>query len=338
VDSLTQIVLGASVGEAVLGKKVGNKALLWGAIAGTIPDLDVFLNFFVTDFQAQILHRGFSHSIVFAVLGALLFSWLHVRLFKKTKATQLDWRKFYFLTLVTHPLLDCHTNYGTQLFWPFEYRVAFNNIFVADPFYTVPFLLLVLIVAFLKRTNPWRKKLNYTALAISSAYMLVTIGSKFWAIQQFEKNFSAIPHEVINYQTNNTPFNPVVWSGVFETDSAYYFGDVGWFDDTQLPIPFHSIKKNFPLRKQWENHPFYRDFSFISKEFFLLHQDSAAYYFSDLRFRAMLMDEGEYPFIYTYRIPKDSLDAPPTMRSRMESRGRMNRDWQHLMLRLDGKR
>jgi len=41
VDSLTQIILGAAVGEAVLGKKVGNKALLWGGIAGTLPDLDV---------------------------------------------------------------------------------------------------------------------------------------------------------------------------------------------------------------------------------------------------------------------------------------------------------
>ena len=41
MDSLTQIVLGAAVGEAVLGKKVGNRAMLWGAVAGTIPDLDV---------------------------------------------------------------------------------------------------------------------------------------------------------------------------------------------------------------------------------------------------------------------------------------------------------
>jgi len=44
MDSLTQIVLGAAVGEAVLGKKVGNKAMLYGAIAGTIPDLDVVAN------------------------------------------------------------------------------------------------------------------------------------------------------------------------------------------------------------------------------------------------------------------------------------------------------
>ena len=48
MDSLTQIVLGASVGEAALGRKVGNRAMVWGAIAGTIPDLDVISNGFMT--------------------------------------------------------------------------------------------------------------------------------------------------------------------------------------------------------------------------------------------------------------------------------------------------
>lgn len=41
MDSLAQIVLGATVGEAILGKKGGNKAMLYGAFAGTILDLDV---------------------------------------------------------------------------------------------------------------------------------------------------------------------------------------------------------------------------------------------------------------------------------------------------------
>jgi len=62
MDSLTQIVLGAAVGEVVLGKKVGNKAMLWGAIAGTIPDLDVYQSLFFDSLRANELHRGFSHS------------------------------------------------------------------------------------------------------------------------------------------------------------------------------------------------------------------------------------------------------------------------------------
>ena len=68
MDSLTQIVLGASVGEATLGKKIGNKALLWGAIAGTIPDLDVFIGHYVDSVTKNEIHRGFSHSILFCVL------------------------------------------------------------------------------------------------------------------------------------------------------------------------------------------------------------------------------------------------------------------------------
>ena len=65
MDSLTQIVLGAAVGEAVLGKKVGNKAMLYGAIAGTIPDLDVISSFFTDTVTALEIHRGFTHSVFF---------------------------------------------------------------------------------------------------------------------------------------------------------------------------------------------------------------------------------------------------------------------------------
>jgi len=76
MDSLTQIVLGAAVGELVAGKKLGNRAMLWGGIGGTIPDLDIIFNGLLTPLQALEIHRGFSHSIVFAILGAFVFGWL----------------------------------------------------------------------------------------------------------------------------------------------------------------------------------------------------------------------------------------------------------------------
>ena len=43
MDSLTQLTFGAACGEAILGKKMGRKGLIWGAILGTLPDLDVFI-------------------------------------------------------------------------------------------------------------------------------------------------------------------------------------------------------------------------------------------------------------------------------------------------------
>ena len=75
MDSVTQIVLGAAVGEVVLGRKIGNKAMLWGAIAGTIPDLDVLSRWFFDDLRANELHRGVTHSILFSLVMAPLLGW-----------------------------------------------------------------------------------------------------------------------------------------------------------------------------------------------------------------------------------------------------------------------
>ena len=72
MDSLTQIVLGAACGEAVLGKKIGNRALLFGAMGGTLPDLDVFVGrwLYTNEIQIMAFHRGFMHSFLFSVLAA----------------------------------------------------------------------------------------------------------------------------------------------------------------------------------------------------------------------------------------------------------------------------
>ena len=68
MDSLTQAVLGAAVAEATIGRKEGNKAILWGVIIGTIPDLDVIVARFFDPVRSLLVHRGFSHSILFILL------------------------------------------------------------------------------------------------------------------------------------------------------------------------------------------------------------------------------------------------------------------------------
>lgn len=89
MDSLTQIVLGAAVGELALGRKIGNRAMIWGAIGGTIPDLDVLANPFMSDIEAMAFHRGITHSIAFSLLAPLPFGFIVHRLyhsrFHKTK-------------------------------------------------------------------------------------------------------------------------------------------------------------------------------------------------------------------------------------------------------------
>ena len=108
MDSLTQIVLGAAVGEAVLGKKVGNRAMFYGAIAGTIPDLDVLSSFFVDTVTALEIHRGFTHSLLFCLIFAPIFGYLVSRIdsYKSVKG----WSMLFFWGLFTHPILDAHTS------------------------------------------------------------------------------------------------------------------------------------------------------------------------------------------------------------------------------------
>ena len=115
MDSITQIVLGAACGEAVLGKKIGNKALFFGAIGGTLPDLDVFVGDWLYDSEIQSMayHRGFMHSIFFAILGSLILGflqyWIYNRGKRIGKIRRQEWIQLFFWSLLTHSILDCFT-------------------------------------------------------------------------------------------------------------------------------------------------------------------------------------------------------------------------------------
>ena len=76
MDSLTQIILGAAVGEVILGKRIGNRAMVCGAVGGTIPDLDILANAVMPEIEALAFHRAISHSFFFSLTGPLLFAWL----------------------------------------------------------------------------------------------------------------------------------------------------------------------------------------------------------------------------------------------------------------------
>lgn len=141
MDSLTQIVLGASVGAAIMGKVHGRKAVLFGAICGTIPDLDSFIPM-GDPVSNMTYHRGFSHSFLFCIFATPLFVWLFFKV--RWFAISMNDKRVHvsvFLIFLTHVLLDAMTIYGTQLFWPLPYEPAgLGSIFIIDPLYTISFL------------------------------------------------------------------------------------------------------------------------------------------------------------------------------------------------------
>lgn len=254
MDSITQIVLGAACGEAILGKKIGNKALLFGAIGGTIPDLDVFIGRWIYDneIQAMAFHRGFMHSIVFAVFSCFLFGWVTHKLYntgkRKNTTTKKDWTLLFFWSIFTHPILDCFTPYGTQLFAPFtDYRVAFNNISVADPLYTVPFLLCLLILMFFKRTNTRRKWWLKAGVVISSIYMIFTIFNKIYVDTIFSKSFKIANINYNRFSAQPTILNNILWYAVAETKEKYHLAFYSLLDNATTAKNIITVEKNHDL-------------------------------------------------------------------------------------------
>lgn len=318
MDSITQIVLGAACGEAVLGKKIGNRALLFGAIGGTIPDLDVFTSQLLYNNEIDIMaaHRGFSHSIVFAILGAFAFGYLFYWIYntQKRRGTTLrrDWIKLSFWSLFTHMILDAFTPYGTQLFLPFsDFRVAFNNISVADPSYTIPFLICMIVMMFFKRTSTRRRTWLSLALGISTVYMIWTIGNKIYMNQVFKKSLLSENIEAIRYSTQPTILNNILWYGIAETETDYYIAFYSFFDESQ-ELDWKQIEKQHDLGDL--SHPDIEKLQWFSNGYFNFQPIEASenLKYNDLRY--MMVDDGaNSQFVFSFELFKDQdrYDAKP---------------------------
>ena len=378
MDSLTQITLGAAVGELVLGKKVGNRAMLWGAIAGTIPDLDVLAGSVTDEISALAYHRAFTHSLAFACIAPLglgtlvhrlyggkngplpeaftpaiaasaLFFFatiaigsqlmplqvhgtmaiaavvtaailvfptiLHLReRFRKHPSANgnvhwLSWTHLFFWSIITHPLLDACTTYGTQLWQPLAAdRVALNNIAVADPLYTIPFLIFVIWASRISHHRRFRRWVNIAGLAISSFYLVLTFVNKWKVDKVMENTIAAENIQVTRHLTSPTILNNILWTGLAEGDSSFFHGQYSLLDKQDRfslrPIP----KSHHLLYDHWND----RDITILrwfSKGYFnVLPLPDGTMQLNDLRFGG-LGNDLEQPEDYIFRFILEEKDG-----------------------------
>ncbi len=308
MDTITQAILGAAVGEATLGKKVGNKAPLWGAVAGIIPDLDIIPGQFMDTVTRLAFHRGFSHSLVFSMIAAPIAGWIIAKIHKKENLDWKPWALLFFLGLTTHILLDCFTTWGTQVFWPFEYRVAWNTIFVIDPLYTIPFLIFIVWAMFKKKDNPIRSRLGWIGIGISTFYLLITVVNKQFAEDAFENAFARKQIEYSRINTRPTPFNSILWMGTIETKDGFYEGAYSLFDPDDN-IQFKFFPKNHALINHFKTDADLTKLIFISKGFYTVSSDGEDYLFQDFRYgraTSWLPNQSENQFTFEYRISKSN--------------------------------
>jgi inner membrane protein len=303
MDSLTQIVLGAAVGEVVLGKKVGNKAMLYGAIAGTIPDLDVFASYFTDTVTALSIHRGFTHSIVFSVLFAPIFGWIVSRY--EAYKNYISWSWLFFLAFVTHPILDAHTTWGTQLFWPLDLRIAFKTIFVIDPLYTLPFLVFLILTMIQKRTSNKRQFYNKIGLLVSTSYLILTFLFKWLAFNQFQAALNNQHIEYAQLDIRPSPLNTILWSANIETEDAYLLGNYSFFDTKS--ITFETYPKKHELLGSLIKDKKVKRMIEICEGWYTITKKNEHLYFNDLRFGLFSLEKKSESFVFQYLIEVDDL-------------------------------
>ncbi|WP_242499308.1 metal-dependent hydrolase [Flavobacterium sp. 140616W15] len=239
MDSFTQIVLGIATAELCAGDKLQRRTILYGAILGTIPDLDVVIGQFLNPVDGVAIHRGLSHSLLFFGLLSPILGWLIAKI-ERGKINFRTASLMVFWCLFTHVLLDMFTSWGTQIFWPLPDRIALKTIFVIDPLYTLP-LLICLILAWRKPTSALRKKYVLRGIYLSSFYLLLTCVLKLYALQQFK---NALQEQHITYDdliVKPTAFNCILWNANVATKDAYLLGDYSLLIASQLLLK--AIKK-----------------------------------------------------------------------------------------------
>ena len=236
MDSLTHLVVGAAIGTAVLGRKAGPRAAVWGAVCATLPDLDVLVPYGdpVRDFT---YHRAASHSLFWLSVVAPEIGWLLARLQRTADApagvTYREWWLLAWLALVTHALLDACTVYGTQLLLPFsDYPVGLGSVFIIDPLYTLPVAVGLAAALALRNRDPGRaNRWNLAGLVAGTAYLAWGIAAQAHVAGHLNRTLAATPLADGRTLATPTPFNTLLWRVLVMDDGAYYEGYVSLFDE-----------------------------------------------------------------------------------------------------------
>jgi inner membrane protein len=297
MDSITQATLGAAVGEALLGKKAGYKAAAWGAVLGTVPDLDIIINPFVDGVIELRAHRSFTHSITFAILASPFFGWAIDRFHADMKLGWKPWAKLAFFAFLTHALIDIPTTYGTQFLYPFsDTPYTTDSVFIIDGFYTIPLLAGLITALFMKPLSRARRISNYAGLAVSTLYLIWGLGIKTHVHAVFSESFTQQHGWYDELKTTPNGPNTFFWAGYVIKSDTIYYSVYSIFDESQ-EIEFSAIPRRTHLIEEMKSDRAIEALLWFSRGYYSVEENNGSLIFYDLRFGRddfWLGDDGEF--------------------------------------------
>jgi inner membrane protein len=288
------------------------KSALWGAVAGTLPDLDVLIDH-GNPIHNMVLHRGESHAIFWLTLFSLPFAAAVARV----QGEWPHWRRWWlamWLALVTHPLLDTMTVYGTQLGLPFtNHPYGVGSVFIIDPLYTVP-LLVGTVWALASRGTRAGLLANAVGLVLSTGYLAWGVGMQWHVDRVARASLAAQGVAVERVLVTPTPFNTVLWRVVAMSGDAYLEGFHSLFDDGR-GMTFDHFPRGNALMADVRDIDGVQRIAAFSQGFYRLREDGDRVLISDLR----MGQEPTYTFTFAVaerRSPTVALEVPEQIAGR----------------------
>jgi len=308
MDSITHIALGACMGEAFLDRKLGKKAMLWGALAQSVPDIDFIASFWMNTPNSLLAHRGFTHSFLFVAIISIFFALIAERWHRPHNISLRRWLQFFGGVIFIHVFIDAFNSYGVGWFEPFSHaRISFNAIYVADPFFSIwPGVTCILLLVS-KHSWRQRKKWWMMGLVMSAIYLGYCTFNKAKINSDVKHILQKQNIQYTRYFSTPTAFQNWLWYVVAGNDSGYYVGFRSVFD-AKKKIDFEYFPRNDHLLDSVENHEELQKLKRFSQQFYTVEKWNDTLVFNDLRFgQIMGWQDPKGKFVFHYFL-KDSAD------------------------------
>lgn len=307
MDTITHLALGACIGESMLGKKAGRRALLWGAMAQSVPDIDFVAGFFADPSSNLLIHRGLTHSFLFAILITPILSYPAYVIHKKREGIKYkEWLLFFGVLVLGHDLLDGFNAYGTGWLEPFNsMRISFDILFVADPLFSIWLAISMIALLIYKPVYKYRKYWLRFGILLPSIYFLYAIYNKYTIHTATERALREQHIAYNDYLTTPVFFNNWLWFVVASADSGYYVGYRSVFDKKKT-IEFEYFPRNDALLEQVKDRPDVQRLIRFSRGYYTLEKWNDTLVFNNLRFGQITgWQNPRAPFAFHYYIGDD---------------------------------
>jgi len=238
LDSITHIVLGACIGEAIAGKHMDKRAMFYGALAQSVPDVDFIAAFFLHGAENVSAHRGLTHSILFGIAATIFLSWLVKKVIHKTHLSYKSVLLLFGVNIFTHLCIDSFNAYGVGLLVPFsDHRITFNVLYVADPLFSIAPFISFLFLIFLNKSHKRRVMWIRTGIFVSAIYLCIALFNKWIVTTAVQQNLVA-QNKPVEYFTTPSPFNSLLWFVAVKDSTGYYTSYRSVFDKDKMDFTF----------------------------------------------------------------------------------------------------